>query len=137
MSDSVSSEKLKVLQEQLERLEIKESDLEESFIRGSGPGGQKINKTASCVRLRHLPTGIEIRCQKTRSQSMNRFYARRELCERLAALVRQEKTKKQQAAEKIKRQKRRRSRRQKEKMLNDKRKQGERKVQRGKIRGAD
>lgn len=117
----VSQEKEAELAARMEALGIREEDLTEKFIRGSGPGGQKINKTSSCVYLRHAPSGLEIKCQATRSQSLNRFMARRELCERLAASQNVEKTKRQQAAEKIRRQKRRRSRRSKEKMLADKR----------------
>jgi len=64
-------------------LGIREEDLVERFIRGSGPGGQKINKTSSCVVIRHRPTGIEVRCARERSQARNRWLARWELCERL------------------------------------------------------
>ena len=89
----------------MQRLKIKDSDLVEKFILGSGSGGQKINKTSSCVYLKHLPTGIEVKCQKSRSRELNRVYARRELCEKLEELLFQEKSKKQQAIEKIRRQK--------------------------------
>jgi len=71
------------LQERMERLGIREPDLEESFVLGSGPGGQKINKTASCVHLRHRPTGIEVHCQESRSREANRDLARLRLCERI------------------------------------------------------
>jgi protein subunit release factor B len=101
----------------MQNLGLSEGDLIEKFILGSGSGGQKINKTSSCVYLKHLPTGIEIKCQKTRSRDLNRLYARRELCERLEERLFQEKSKRQQEVEKIRRQKRRRSRRAKEKML--------------------
>lgn len=117
----VSAEKEAELAAWMESLGIREADLCEKFIRGGGPGGQKINKTSSCVYLRHEPTGLEVKCQASRSQSLNRFMARRELCERLAVSLKAEKTKKQQAVEKIRRQKRRRTRRSKEKMLADKR----------------
>lgn len=115
-----SLQKLAILQTRMQELGIEESDLEEEFIRGSGSGGQKINKTSVCVRLKHLPSGIEVRCQETRSQSMNRFLARRALCEKLAAQVLKVKTALQNEREKIRRQKRRRSRRAKEKILQDK-----------------
>lgn len=108
------------LAERMARLGIQENDLLEKFILGSGSGGQKVNKTSSCVYLKHLPTGIEIKCQKTRSRELNRLYARRELCERLEGQLFKEKSEKQKAMEKIRRQKRRRSRRSKEKMLADK-----------------
>jgi len=109
----------------MERLGIRESDLEEHFIRSSGPGGQNVNKTATCVWILHEPTGIEIKCQVTRSQSMNRFMARRLLCDRLESKILGEKSKEEQRREKIRRQKRRRSRRAKEKMLKAKHHRGE------------
>ena len=105
----------------MQRLKIKDSDLVEKFILGSGSGGQKINKTSSCVYLKHLPTGIEVKCQKSRSRELNRVYERRELCEKLEELLFQEKSKKQQAIEKIRRQKKKRSRRAQEKILAGKR----------------
>ena len=103
------------------KLGVRESDLDEQFVRGSGPGGQKINKTSSTVWLRHRPSGIEIKCGRERSQVLNRFLARRELCDRLEEKILGAKSARQQAIEKIRRQKRRRSRRQKERMLADKR----------------
>ena len=133
----VGSDKERRLAQRMEELGVLEEDLVEKFIRGSGPGGQKINKTASCVYLFHQPSGIEIKCQQERSQSLNRYLARRELCERLAERVLGEKSKRQQEIEKIRRQKRRRSRRQKEKMLEDKRKTAEKKILRGKVEDED
>lgn len=114
---TVSPQSEKRLLEQMARLAISEEDILEKFIKGGGPGGQKINKTSSCVYLLHQPTGIEVKCQRSRSQALNRFYARRELCERLEEQILGRESKRQQAIEKIKRQKRRRSRKQKEKML--------------------
>ncbi len=99
------------------RLNIQESDLIEKFILGSGSGGQKINKTSSCVYLKHTPSGIEVKCQSTRSRELNRLYARRELCEKLEERLFKEKSNKQKANEKIRRQKRRRSKRAQEKVL--------------------
>lgn len=127
---TVSKEKKEDLESRMERLGIKDADLIEKFILGSGSGGQKINKTASCVYIKHIPTGIEVKCQKDRSREMNRFFARREICERLEFQLFNEKSKKQQEAEKIKRQKRRRSRRQQAKMLEDKRQHSEKKSSR-------
>jgi protein subunit release factor B len=98
-------------------LGIRETDIVEKFIKGAGKGGQKINKTSSCVYLHHKPTRIEIKCQRERSQALNRFLARRELCDRLEERVRGEQSRRRQEIEKIRRRKRRRSRRQKEKML--------------------
>jgi len=129
---SVSSEKENQLLRHMAQLGVLEADLEEKFIRGGGPGGQKVNKTSSTVCLRHRPTGIEVKCGRERSQSMNRFFARRELCERIAEKIHGEKTKRQQEREKIRRQKRRRSRRQKAIMLDDKKKHGTKKALRRK-----
>lgn len=103
------------------RLGIDEADIEERFIRGSGAGGQKINKTSSCVQLIHRPTGIEVRCQAERSQSMNRFLARRELCDRLEARTLGQHSEAERERHKLRKQKQRRSRRAKNKMLDDKR----------------
>ena len=79
VSFAVSEEKNRWLQAKMEALGVREKDLEEKFIRSSGRGGQKVNKTSSCVYLKHVPTGIEVKCMKDRSQSLNRFLARREL----------------------------------------------------------
>ena len=117
---AITPTKQKALEERMKKLEIYEEDLIEKFILGSGSGGQKINKTASCVYLHHLPTGIEIKCQKDRSREVNRYLAREKLCEKVARKIYQEKTKKEQEAEKIRRQKKRRSRRMKEKILKEK-----------------
>ncbi|HSX11349.1 MAG TPA: peptide chain release factor-like protein [Chlamydiales bacterium] len=108
------------LADRMGRLMIKEGDLIEKFILGSGKGGQKVNKTSSCVYIKHVPSGIEVKCQKTRSRDLNRMYARRELCDRMEGILFKEKSTRQQAAEKIRRQKRRRSRKSKEKMLANK-----------------
>ncbi len=120
----VSPEKEAALLAEMERLHIREADLEESFLRGGGPGGQKINKTSSTVLLRHRPSGLEVRCARERSQSLNRFFARRELCEKLAAKILGEKTRKQQEREKIRRQKRKRSKRQTALMVDAKKRHG-------------
>jgi protein subunit release factor B len=102
-------------------LGVREEDLVEKFVLGSGSGGQKINKTSSCVYLKHLPSGIEVKCQAARSRALNRFLARRELCERLEDLRLGVESARQQAQEKIRRQKRRRSRRSKQQSVADKR----------------
>jgi len=91
-------------------LGIREEDLEESFIRSSGKGGQHVNKTSTCVRIRHLPTGVEVKCMEDRSQSLNRFLARRELVEKIALLMGQS-TPQSARQEKARRQKARRKRR--------------------------
>jgi len=133
----VSPEKEAQLLTLMSELGVIEDDLEEKFIRASGPGGQKVNKTSSCVYIRHLPSGIEIKCQRERSQAMNRYFARRELCQRLQEMRDGEKSKREQAREKIRRQKRRRSRRQKERMLDEKHKVSEKKTLRAKPRAED
>lgn len=117
---SLRKEKIDALNKRMDELGIREEDLIEKFILGSGKGGQKVNKTASCVQLKHVPTQIIIKCQQDRSREMNRFLARRELCEQIATEIYQEKTKKQKLIEKIKRQKKRRSRKSKEKILQEK-----------------
>lgn len=122
---STSKEKQDELQERMKRLDIKEDDLIEKFILGSGKGGQKVNKTSSCVYLKHLPTGIEVKCQKDRSRKQNRFLARRDLCDRVEAEILHEKSKKQQEAEKIRRQKKRRTRKQQQKVLEEKKQRGD------------
>ena len=111
----------------MQRLGIQDSDLVEKFILGSGSGGQKINKTSSCVYLKHIPTGIEVKCQSTRSRDLNRLYARRDLCEKLESLLFKEKSNKQKEIEKIRRQKRKRSRRAQEKVLENKKSHSEKK----------
>jgi protein subunit release factor B len=122
-----SPEKWKAIEARMIKLGILPDDLIEKFIRGSGSGGQKINKTASCVYLKHIPSGIEVKCQAQRSRELNRFIARKELCETFQEKILGIQSARQQAREKIRRQKRRRSRRQKNKMLDGKSKQGEKK----------
>lgn len=116
----VTKEKWLEVEVRMEGLSIKEEDLIEKFILGSGSGGQKINKTSSCVYIKHVPSGIEIKCQQNRSRELNRLLARRELCSRIEEKDHKETSKKTQEIEKIRRQKKRRSRRSKEKMLEEK-----------------
>lgn len=80
----VGEKKNRWLKEKMKALGVREEDIEEKFIRSSGSGGQKVNKTSTCVYLRHIPTGIEVKCMKERSQSLNRFLARRELLEKIS-----------------------------------------------------
>jgi len=123
----VSPEKVGALQGRMEQLGIRESDILERFVRSQGHGGQKVNKTSTCVYLKHLPTGIEVKCQQERSQSLNRFLARRILVEKIENMVLGEESEKQQQIEKIRRQKRKRSKRAKEKVLQLKHIQSDRK----------
>ena len=83
---AVSAEKNKWLRDRMEELGVLEKDIEEKFVRSSGHGGQNVNKTSTCVYLKHLPTGIEVKCMKDRSQSINRFLARRELIKKIEDL---------------------------------------------------
>lgn len=121
MSSPVSPEKIAALEQSMASLGIREEDLLEKFVRGSGSGGQKINKTSNCVFLKHLPTGICIKCQIDRSREMNRFLARRELCDQIDAIRQGKATAKTQAIEKLRRQKRPRSQRSKQRSVADKR----------------
>ncbi len=117
MRFSVSIGKERDLKAKMDSLGIKETDLEEKFIRSSKPGGQKVNKTSSCVYIKHRPTGIEVKCQQERSQALNRFLARRILVNKIESLLLGRKAEQQKRIEKIRRQKRKRSKRSKEKML--------------------
>ncbi|MEW6600361.1 MAG: peptide chain release factor-like protein [Nitrospirota bacterium] len=116
----VSPEKEKALRDRMNGLGIYEKDMEEAFVRSGGRGGQNVNKVATCVYLKHLPTGVEVKCQKARTQGLNRYYARVLLVEKIDSLTRGAESEEQQRIAKIKRQKRKRSRRAKEKMLADK-----------------
>ncbi len=123
----VSPPKLRELTARMARLGVREEDLEERFVLGSGRGGQKVNKTASCVMLRHGPSGIEVRCGAERSQALNRFLARRRLCERLEARIAGARDARAAEAARERRRKARRSRRQKARMVAEKRLHGRKK----------
>jgi len=111
----VSEKKEKELLEKMKELGIKEEDLIEKFVLSSGKGGQKRNKTSTCVYLKHIPTGIEVKCEKTRSQSLNRFFARRILVEKIEEnLLGKESSSYRKILKKIK-QKKKREKRAKEK----------------------
>ncbi len=102
----LSSEKREALERRMAALGIYEDELVEKFIRGTGSGGQKVNKTSSCVFLQYPPAKLEVKVQRERSREMNRFLAREELCERLEEKAAQKKTAAKQAREKTRRQKR-------------------------------
>jgi protein subunit release factor B len=133
----VSIEKERALLDRMRRLGIREGDLEEQFIRSSGPGGQHLNKSSTCVFLRHLPSGISVKCREERSRALNRYLARRRLVARLEEIRQGRESAAEQAREKIRRQKRRRSRRAKTKMLDAKKKHGEKKAMRAAPQSAD
>ena len=116
----ISPETIARIRGLMEEASLFEEDIDESFVLGGGPGGQKTNKTSSVVRLSHGPSGLMVRCGETRSRETNRWLARRMLAETILERERRRKSSARQAAEKIRRQKRRRSRRQKQKMLADK-----------------
>jgi protein subunit release factor B len=99
------------LEARMAALGIREADLEERFIHSSGPGGQRVNKTASCVYLRHLPTGLQVKMQQERQQRLNRYYARKRLCELLEQERLGAKSPAALKADKIRKQKQRRRRR--------------------------
>ncbi len=130
----VSPEKEAALLERMQKLGVFESDLEESFIRSSGPGGQNVNKVSSCVFLRHRPSGVAVKCQRERSQALNRFFARRLLMDIIERRRHGFIAAKRSAIEKIRRQKRKRSKRAKEKMLEGKRLHSQKKQNRGAVR---
>jgi len=117
----VTSVKAQALAARMRRLGMAESDITEQFIRSGGSGGQNVNKVSTCVVLTHRPSGVRVRCQRERTQGMNRFLARRRLADKIEELQLGRASKRQQQMEKIRRQKRRRSRRSKEKMLETKR----------------
>jgi len=116
----VSPLKEKQLIKKMEALNIHEKDIKESFVRSGGKGGQHVNKTSTCVYLKHIPTGIEVKCQEERSQSLNRYKARVILFKKIDQLVKGKESEEIQRIEKIRRQKRKRSKRAKEKMLAEK-----------------
>lgn len=116
----ISPEKIEAIRKLMAEASVYEDDLEESFILGGGPGGQKTNKTSSVVRLSHEPSGVAVKVGESRSREDNRWLARRALAEAILDKEHKRKSAARQAREKIRRQKRRRSRRQQQKMLEEK-----------------
>jgi len=129
----VGLDKEKRLREIMARLGVKEEDVIENFTKSRGPGGQNVNKTSTCVHLKHLPTGIEVKCSQERSQALNRYLARRLLLQKIETAILGRASREQQRIEKIRRQKRKRSKRAKLKILEAKRKLSEKKKLRAKI----
>ena len=125
------------LQKRLDALGVLVCDIEERFVRGSGPGGQKINKTSSTVCLKHVPTGLEVRCQRERSQAANRETAWEELCDKLEGKVREAEHERQHALAKTRHQNRKRSKRQKAISVAGKRQRAVIKAGRGAVKPAE
>jgi protein subunit release factor B len=113
----VSPAKAQALAERFERLGIRDDDIDESFVRSSGKGGQNVNKVSTCVMLLHKPTGTMVKCQRERSQALNRFRARQLLADKIERAILGQRSAEAQRIAKLRRQKRRRSRRAKEKIL--------------------
>ena len=129
----VSADKERAIAARMLELGVAENDFEESFVRSSGPGGQKVNKTSSCVYLVHIPTGLAVKCQRERSQSLNRYLARKLLLDKIERVQKGFIAKEKEKLEKIRRQKRKRSKRAKEKILADKHQRAQAKVLRSKV----
>jgi peptide chain release factor len=121
----VSPEKAEALRVRMLALGVKAEEIEESFVRSGGAGGQHVNKTSTCVMLLHRPTGIQVKCQTSRSQALNRFLARRILLDKIETLQKGYVDSERSRIEKIRRQKRKRSKRAKEKMLQNKSRRSE------------
>ena len=127
---AVSAEKEKQLAQRMAALGLRETDIEESFVRSGGHGGQNVNKTSTCVMLLHRPSGLQVKCQSTRQQGLNRFIARRLLLDKIERLKTGQVAAQRAELEKIRRQKRRRSRRARNQMLADKAMHSHKKAQR-------
>ena len=126
-------DKVAQLEQRMNALAVSESDLEETFIRSGGPGGQKVNKSSSCVMLLHRPTGLRVKSQTTRHQGLNRYLARQLLLDKIERLQKDHVAAERAAFEKVRRQKRKRSGRAKERVLADKARQGGKKRLRGPV----
>jgi peptide chain release factor len=131
----VSSEKESQIAQRMAELGVKEAEIDESFVRSGGHGGQNVNKTSTCVMLFHRPTGIQVKCQATRQQGLNRFIARRLLLDKIEERQKGFVAARRAEIERIRRQKRKRSKRAKDKMLANKAWQAEKKGLRRRVEG--
>jgi protein subunit release factor B len=129
----VSQSKLHELYRKFDKYSVKETDIDEKFTHSPGKGGQNVNKVSTAVYLKHIPTSIEVKYHRERTQGLNRFLARRLLVDKIEELILGKLSKKQKEIEKIRRQKRKRSKRAKEKMLDNKKKLSQKKSLRTKI----
>ncbi len=129
----MNPEKERVLREKMRRFNIREEDLKETFVRSQGPGGQNVNKVSTCVCLKHSLSGTEVKCQQERSQALNRYRARVILVNKIENKILGKQSEERKRVEKIRRQKRKRSKRAKLKVLEIKRRQGEKKSLRRKM----
>lgn len=133
VDSAVTLEKENVLFEKMSRLGIRQADIIEKFVRAQGPGGQNINKVATCVYLKHIPTGIEVKCQSERFQAQNRYLARQLLLKKIEEHILKRLREEKWLAEKERRKKRKRSKKSKEKILEEKHRRSEKKQLRSKM----
>ena len=133
----ISADRLAQLEQRMTVLGVRENEIEETFVRSGGAGGQKVNKSSSCVMLVHRPTGLRVKCQTSRHQGLNRFLARRLLLDKIEQVQKRRVETERTRIEKIRRQKRKRSRGAKERILEEKARQGEKKRLRSRVRVLD